>query len=255
MPRVPLPTFVVLVLLVALAFGQEATRSPNPKLSWLPARQVDVAQGLEHPWGLAFLPDGRMLVTERPGRLRIVGRDGSAVGAARRRPASPGRRPGGLTRRRAEPHVRSGSARLSLVLRAGRGRCQHRGGAWAARRARARGHADDLAPATEGRVEAFTGALGWCSAPTARCSSRSETGAPRLRSGSLHHPRQDRPNQPRRDDPARQSVRRSRRRPAGDLVVRPSQRAGGHARRARATVDSRAWRARRRRAEQPAARP
>jgi glucose/arabinose dehydrogenase len=31
-----------------------------------------VAQGLEHPWSLAFLPDGRMLVTERPGRLRIV---------------------------------------------------------------------------------------------------------------------------------------------------------------------------------------
>ncbi|WP_018260326.1 PQQ-dependent sugar dehydrogenase [Methylobacterium sp. WSM2598] len=35
-----------------------------------------VAGGLEHPWGLAFLPDGRMLVTEKPGRLRIVSADG-----------------------------------------------------------------------------------------------------------------------------------------------------------------------------------
>jgi len=35
-----------------------------------------IAQGLDHPWGLQFLPDGRMLVTERPGRLRIVSKDG-----------------------------------------------------------------------------------------------------------------------------------------------------------------------------------
>jgi glucose/arabinose dehydrogenase len=39
-------------------------------------RVVTVSRGLEHPWGLAFLPEGRLLVTERPGRLRIVGADG-----------------------------------------------------------------------------------------------------------------------------------------------------------------------------------
>lgn len=38
-----------------------------------------VASGLEHPWALALLPDGRWLVTERPGRLRIVTAEG-AVG-------------------------------------------------------------------------------------------------------------------------------------------------------------------------------
>jgi glucose/arabinose dehydrogenase len=36
-----------------------------------------VASGLSHPWSLAFLPDGRMLVTERPGRLRYVTREGA----------------------------------------------------------------------------------------------------------------------------------------------------------------------------------
>jgi glucose/arabinose dehydrogenase len=35
-----------------------------------------VASGLVNPWAIAFLPDGRMLVTERPGRMRIVARGG-----------------------------------------------------------------------------------------------------------------------------------------------------------------------------------
>jgi glucose/arabinose dehydrogenase len=39
-------------------------------------RYVNVVEGLEHPWGMAFLPDGDILITERPGRLRII-RDGS----------------------------------------------------------------------------------------------------------------------------------------------------------------------------------
>ena len=41
-------------------------------------RLVRVAGGLERPWSLAFLPDGRMLVTERGGRLRLVA-DGEVV--------------------------------------------------------------------------------------------------------------------------------------------------------------------------------
>ncbi len=38
-----------------------------------------VTEGLEQPWALAFLPDGRMLVTERPGRLRLIEADGTLV--------------------------------------------------------------------------------------------------------------------------------------------------------------------------------
>jgi glucose/arabinose dehydrogenase len=54
----------------------QAPRSPTPA----PVKGVvgvqTIVKGLEHPWSLAFLPDKRMLVTERPGRLRVVGADG-----------------------------------------------------------------------------------------------------------------------------------------------------------------------------------
>ena len=40
-----------------------------------PISVQSITSSLEHPWGMAFLPDGRLLVTERPGRLRILSTD------------------------------------------------------------------------------------------------------------------------------------------------------------------------------------
>jgi aldose sugar dehydrogenase len=49
-----------------------APKSPSPASTPGVVRAETVAEGLEHPWALEFLPDGRILVTERPGRLRII---------------------------------------------------------------------------------------------------------------------------------------------------------------------------------------
>src|SRR5687767_13934049 len=56
--------------------AQNAAKSPTPRTSASPGKVTTVATGLEHPWAIEFLPDGRMLVTERPGRVRFVSRDG-----------------------------------------------------------------------------------------------------------------------------------------------------------------------------------
>ena len=38
-----------------------------------------IASGLDNPWAVALLPSGRFLITEKPGRIRILNRDGSAL--------------------------------------------------------------------------------------------------------------------------------------------------------------------------------
>ena len=75
--RCPIPTMVaagaVLGLPAYAAMAQE--RFVDSQAGRIAVKTI--TNKLVHPWGLTFLPDGRMLVTERPGRLRIVTPDGT----------------------------------------------------------------------------------------------------------------------------------------------------------------------------------
>src|SRR5687767_7057504 len=57
---------------------------------------VTVAQGLDKPWGMAFLPGGKMLVTEKAGQLRIVSPDGTLSAPVTGLPPLTARGQGGL---------------------------------------------------------------------------------------------------------------------------------------------------------------
>ena len=78
---VPFPTYITAAIIavvsaVSLPALAQAPRSPTPEPVEASIHVTTVAQGLQRPWGLAFLPDGRMLVTEKSGKLRIIERDG-----------------------------------------------------------------------------------------------------------------------------------------------------------------------------------
>jgi aldose sugar dehydrogenase len=53
-----------------------AAKSPTPGSRDNVVRAETIASGLDHPWGFAFLPDGRVIVTERPGNVRIIDKSG-----------------------------------------------------------------------------------------------------------------------------------------------------------------------------------
>ena len=69
-------------LLLATAAGAQEIHSQAQDF-----RVVTLTRVLDHPWALAFLPDGRMLVTERPGRMRIVTKEGRVGEALKNVPA------------------------------------------------------------------------------------------------------------------------------------------------------------------------
>ena len=62
--------------------GGPASRAEAPSTTTAPGLSVQqVVGGLDHGWDIGFLPDGKVLLTERPGRLTLL--DGSAPGANR----------------------------------------------------------------------------------------------------------------------------------------------------------------------------
>ncbi len=67
-----IPAFVGMTVLMTLIAPATAQTIQSEKHSF---RVVTLVRGLQNPWSMAFLPDGRMLVTEREGRLRIVSKD------------------------------------------------------------------------------------------------------------------------------------------------------------------------------------
>jgi glucose/arabinose dehydrogenase len=80
LPDMPRTRSRIILALLALAIAAAAAAYVTPKLLRRFYHHgltiVTVAENLEIPWAMEFLPDGRMLVTERPGRMRIVGQDG-----------------------------------------------------------------------------------------------------------------------------------------------------------------------------------
>ncbi|SMH31698.1 PQQ-dependent sugar dehydrogenase [Azospirillum agricola] len=89
-------TTALTVLGLSLAAGPAAAVDQTFRTEKATVQVTTVAEGLRHPWGLAFLPDGRMLVTEKEGNLRVVGADGTRSEPLRGVPKVDDRGQGGL---------------------------------------------------------------------------------------------------------------------------------------------------------------
>ena len=237
------------------AFAQSQTfRSASGNLN-----VETIATGLANPWALAFLPDGRMLVTERAGRLRIVTRDGKLSPPVEGLPPMFARGQGGL---------------LDVIL--DRNYAQNRtiyfcfadpfdgGGRTSLARAKL---ADGAAPKLEELSIIFRQEGPPSSGNHYGCRivqmpdntlflTLGDHYGPRDEAQNLgNHHRQDRAHPSRRFGAAGQSIREPVRREAGNLVLRPPQLARRRDQSGeRKDVDARARSARRRRGQHSAGR-
>lgn len=91
MPSAPMYKARVAIFLVAFSGVSSANQAQAQGV-----RPEPVATGLEHPWAVAFLPQGRFLVTERPGRMRVIEADGKTGAPLRGLPAIDAGGQGGL---------------------------------------------------------------------------------------------------------------------------------------------------------------
>jgi glucose/arabinose dehydrogenase len=96
--KMPVITIAPLFVLTgAVVAGAQPSFHPSGGSAAPDNLRVDtVAKGLSFPWAIAFLPDGRMLVTERAGRMRIVAQSGQLSSAIANLPAVAARGQGGL---------------------------------------------------------------------------------------------------------------------------------------------------------------
>jgi glucose/arabinose dehydrogenase len=83
--------FLSILAGVGIAWSQDRVETEKT-----PVMVTEIAAGLRHPWAIAFLPDGRMLVTERIGKMRIITTDGSIGSALDGLPEVDARGQGGL---------------------------------------------------------------------------------------------------------------------------------------------------------------
>jgi aldose sugar dehydrogenase len=136
---------------VAMGTGIGAALAQGPAAARLKTEKADVivetvASGLDHPWGLAFLPDGRALVTERPGRLRAVSADGKVSPALEGVPRVYAQGQGGLLDVALDPNFASNRLVYLSFSEPGEG---------GASTAVARGRLNDAATALEGTEVIF----------------------------------------------------------------------------------------------------